>query len=136
MRYSSVSQRFENYFNLIIIVSFLSDIGGKKNTIKQIDWNFVKKKKKYAAIFTNIYGHTFYGLSKINQNGFSQNMVFFFFLTTINLSNHIENLYILCTLVNIKSLKVGSKVHQFLFNSLCVRCRKVGTPYQDNWDQV
>lgn len=30
MRYSSVSQRFENYFNLIIIVSFVSDIGGKK----------------------------------------------------------------------------------------------------------
>lgn len=118
MRYSSVSQRFENYFNIIIIVSFLSDIGGKN--YHQTDWlKFCKKKKKYAAIFTNIYGHTFYGLSKINQNGFSQNMVFFF-LTTINLSNHIENLYILCTLVNIKSLKVGSKVHQFSFNSLCV----------------
>lgn len=78
MRYSSVSQRFENYFNLIIIVSFLSDIGGKN--YHQTDWlKFCKKKKKYAAIFTNIYGHTFYGLSKINQNGFSQNMVFFFF---------------------------------------------------------
>lgn len=116
MRYSSVSQRFENYFNLIIIVSFLSDIGGEK--YHQTDWLKLCK-KKYAAILTNIYGHKFYRLSKIKQNGFSQNMVFFF-LTTIDLSNHIENLYILCTLVNIKSLKVGSKVHQFSFNSLCV----------------
>lgn len=76
MRYSSVSQRFENYFNLIIIVSFVSDIGGKKIPSNRL--TEIMLKKKYAAIFTNIYGHKFYRLSKIKQNGFSQNMVVFF----------------------------------------------------------
>lgn len=55
MRYSSVSQRFENFFNSIIIVSFLSDIGGEK--YHQTDWLKLCKKKNmlpYLLIFMGI----------------------------------------------------------------------------------
>lgn len=81
MRYSSVSQRFENFFNSIIIVSFLSDIGGEK--YHQTDWLKLCKKKKYAAIFINIYGHKFYGLSKPTKMDFRK-IHEWSFLTTIH----------------------------------------------------